>query len=421
MSSKLTKTWPATRTVNKVNSISRGVAQDMYRRWGSLIAVSIVLCVGIVGSGCLGGGGGGGGGPTGKFNVGVILSLTGSLSIISKVIMMGIELSASDINAAGGVGGKRVNLIFKDDKLDEPTGTSVYNELLGENVKGIVGPVPSTITLQVILANEQEPDANKVVIVSPSSTAAELSGKSQYFLRTVPFDTIQAPNAADVVVNKLQKKRVALLYQSDIYGNGLRQDFDKRLVALNGTVVAEEAFSIGQTSFSAQVSSIILASPDVVFVPGFYREQILGIRELRGQGYTGQILASEAIENDDIFQMGGSALKDLLFMKAAVEPNRSAHKHFVANYTAKYGTNPGAYADYAYDALRVLIDTLIAKGLNATSAQMKDYMHQTTFTDTATRDIKFDGNGDLIGGSYVPYRIQCNDTSCTNGSFVPFP
>ena len=391
----------------------------MDRQWGSLIAVSILLFVGVAGSGCLGGGGGGGG-SAGAFKIGVILSLTGSLAMIAEVIKAGIDLSASDINDAGGVEGKKVNIVYKDDKLDEPTGTTVYNELLGEDVQGIVGPVASTNTLQVIFANEQKPDNKKVVIVSPSSTAAELSGKSPYFFRTVPFDAIQGPNSADVIVKTLQKKRVAILYQSDIYGNGLKQDFSKELVALGGSVVAEEAFQIGQTSFSAQVSMIVASSPEVVFVPGFYREQTLGIRELRSQGYAGPILASEAIENSDIFQMGGSALKDILFMKASVESNRPNYKHFVTNYTAKYGAGPGAYADYGYDALRVIVDTLVAKGLNATSVQMKDYMHKTTFTDTATRDIRFDANGDLVGGSYDLYKIKCNDASCTTGSFVPY-
>jgi ABC-type branched-subunit amino acid transport system substrate-binding protein len=107
-------------------------------------------------------------------------------------------------------------------------------------------------------------------------------------------------------------------------------------------------------------------------------------------------------------------------MKASVESNRSTHKQFVTSFIAKYGTSPSAYADYAYDALRVIVDTLIAKGLNATSTQMKDHMHQATFTDTATRDVRFDGNGDVTGGSYIPYKILCNDTSCSTGSFVPY-
>jgi branched-chain amino acid transport system substrate-binding protein len=224
-----------------------------------------------------------------------------------------------------------------------------------------------------------------------------------------------------MLMSTLQKKNIALLYQNDIYGNGLKDQFETKLKALGGTVAAEQAFQIGQTSFSAQVNMIMAASPDAVFVPGFYKELSLGIKELRSQGFTGIIVASEAIENQDIFQIGGSSLKDILFMKATVESTRATYAKFLTNYSAKYGgAKPGAYADYGYDALLTIVETLRAKGVDATSTQIKDYMHQTTFTTTVTRDIKFDGNGDLIGGSYVLYKIQCSDASCSSGDFIPY-
>ena len=391
------------------------------KRWGSLVIVVLVISLGVLGSGCLGGntGGGGGGGTTGNVKIGVILPLTGSLNSIAEVIKEGIDLAASDINAAGGINGKTVSLIYKDDRLDGPTGTQVYQELIGEKVKGIVGPIPSTITLQVINANEQKSESSRVVIVSPASTATELSGKSQYFFRTVPSDAIQGPDAANVMVNTLQKK-IGLLYQNDIYGNGLREEFKAKLATLGGEIVAEEAFQIGQTSFGAQTNKIISANPEAVFIPGFYMEISLAIKELRSQGYTGVIVASEAIENRDIFQIGGSALNDILFMKASVESTRPTYAKFLENYSKKYGGKPGAYADYGYDALLVIVETLRAKGISASSAEIKDYMHQTTFTTTVTRDIRFDSNGDLIGGGYALYKIKCNDASCTSGEFVPY-
>jgi branched-chain amino acid transport system substrate-binding protein len=170
-----------------------------------------------------------------------------------------------------------------------------------------------------------------------------------------------------------------------------------------------------------QVSNILSTSPEVVFIVGFYKEISLSIKEFRSQGYTGPILASEAIENNDIFQIGGSALKDILFMKASVESSRSSYTSFLANYSQKYGSKPGAYADYGYDALLVIVESLRAKGTDASSPTIKDFMHQSTFTSTVTRNIQFDSKGDLIGGGYILYKIQCSDAQCASGTFVPGP
>ncbi|HLF07394.1 MAG TPA: branched-chain amino acid ABC transporter substrate-binding protein [Thermoplasmata archaeon] len=387
----------------------------------ALFGLSVLVCAGLVASGCLGS-------PPppptgscdkGSVTFGTILSYSGQLGSIAKVMKQGMQVAVDDINANGCINGKKLTLdILGDDRLDQTTAVQVYREMVGKGYKGIIGSIASSVTQSIINSNEDDPKG--AVLISSASTAVILTNPSgtnppKRFFRTIPNDGIQGPAAATAIVDKLGFKKIGLLYQDEIYGQGLKATFVPALTAKGGSIVAEGKFPPQTVSFTQEVDTVLAASPDVIFIPAFFKEQAYLVGEIRAKNPTVPIVCSEAFENHEIFQITPqSKLQGTYFMKAAVdEANagvKARHDAFVTNYSKKPGFGqPDAFADYSYDAVIVIAEALRAKGDTASADDLQTYIHGATFKSTITREISFQAIGDIVGGSYDLYKITGTD------------
>jgi branched-chain amino acid transport system substrate-binding protein len=358
--------------------------------------------------------------PTGNIKIGVLLPLTGGIASIAGAMQNAVNLARDDINAGGGINGKKLVIVPGDSKLDPTVGISELERVLGEGVQAVVGEVSSTITRSC--AQEIQTKNKKVVLISPASTYTELTYPTRlypYFFRDVPNDAIQGPKAAEAAKGKLGATKVVIMFEKNEYGIGLRDEFTKKFEALGGTILSKPspdkyAFDVNAVDFSTQVLQAIAQSPDMIYIPGHYREISLIVKGLVTSGFTGKIMASEAYEAEDVFNIAGNAVNGVYFMKPTAEVARSNYTRFVTSYTAKYGTAPSAFCDFAYDAVLVIATAIGKVGNDGT--KIKGYLDTHTFTNAITRDVQFDQYGDVKNADYTLYV-----TDAANREFKPVP
>jgi ABC-type branched-subunit amino acid transport system substrate-binding protein len=359
-----------------------------------------------------------GGCTGGSVTVGTILSYSGMLGSIAKSIKQGAQVAVDHVNSGGCVQGKKLSLdVLGDDRLDGATAVQLYREMLLKGHKAVIGSMVSSITQQIVSANENEPAG--LVVVSPASTAAVLTDPTganppQRFFRTIANDSVQGDAMAREVVSTLAKTKVGLLYQDEIYGQGVRAAFVPALNGRGGQVVSEAKFPPGTVSFAQEIDMVLAGNPELVVIASFYKEAAYIVGELKAKGFAGPILATQEFENYEIFSIQPAAkLEGVLFTKAAPEPGRPAYRKFVADYQSRFGTPPEAFADLGYDALTVAAEAMRAKGTGAAADQLADHLRSTVFTSTATRDVSFTPRGDLASGDYALWKVQ-------GGKFAPY-
>jgi len=375
-----------------------------------LFVLALVLVAGCVGGKPGGPGDGnasetGASSETGTVRVGVILPLTGQLAALAENMKKGMNLARDEINSAGGIQGKKLELVYRDSRLDATEGVKVMRELAAQGIPIVIGAVASSVTIPAVTIADEE----KVVLLSAASTNPSLSGASPYFFRVVPSDAIQGPYSAEVAYNRLGARRVSIIYENNDYGVGLKNAFTERFKELGGEITGVQAFESGQSDFTTIAANTISQKPELVYIPGYYKEQALAIKELRKQGYQGRIITSEAFENQESFKIGGPSINGTVMMKPAPDTQRARYKEFEKAYQKAYGTPPGSYSDYAYDAVKIAARAIQEAGYNGPAIQR--YLRKARFTDTITRDIAFDENGDITTGGYSAF--IANSTSKT--------
>jgi branched-chain amino acid transport system substrate-binding protein len=351
----------------------------------------------------------GGPAPGDPYKIGVILPLTGYISFIAEDMKKGMDLAAKEINDEGGIDGHKIVLVYEDSKLDPTQTISVMKKLTQvDGVPIVIGAVASTNTIPIVSMAEEE----KVVLLSAASTHSELSGSSKYFFRVVPSDAIQGPESARIAYETLGAKKVAIIYENNDYGVGLKKLFEKEFKSKGGQIVGTpESYESGATSFSTQVAKTLSANPDLIYLPGYPREQAQVIRELDVQGFTGKILASEAFETKEVFAVGGDAVDGVFLMKPDSDRTRKVYQDFSTAFKAKYNEDPGSFSDYAYDAIMVAAQSIKDAGYDG--AKIKTNMATAKFTNTATREIEFNDQGDVTTGTYNLFVAKVSDQSFT--------
>jgi branched-chain amino acid transport system substrate-binding protein len=364
----------------------------------TICSIIILTFACIFSSGCLEGDNNGNGGPAAgePYKIGVILPLTGYISFIAQDMKKGMDLAASEINKDGGINGHKISLIYEDSKLDPTQTISVMKKLIDvDGVPFVIGAVASTNTIPIVPMAEE----GKVVLLSAASTHSELSGSSPYFFRVVPSDAIQGPESARIAYDTLGSKKAAIIYENNDYGVGLKNLFKSSFESKGGQIVGKsQSYESGGTSFSTQVANILSANPDLIYLPGYPREQAQVVRELDVQGYDGLILASEAFETKEVFAVGQDSVDGVYLMKPASDRSRQTYQDFLSAYKKKFSEDPGSFSDYAYDSVMVATKAIEEKGYKG--EELKNYLKTAKFTNTATRDIEFDDKGDVASGSY---------------------
>jgi len=322
--------------------------------------------------------------------VGVYGDLTGQTSSFGQSTKNGIQLAVDEINAAGGVNGKKIELVIEDDQGRPEQAKTVVSKLVNQDkVVAVLGEVASTNSLAAAPVAQE----GKVPMISPSSTNPKVTEVGDYISRVCFIDPFQGSTMAKFAATTLKAKTAAILgdVNSD-YSKGLTQFFEEEFTKQGGKVLAKEAYTQSDPDFKGQLTKIRDLKPDVLYVPGYYGQVGIIAKQARELGMEMPLLGGDGWDSPELWKLGGDALKNSYISNHYSADNPAPEiQNFVKNYKAKFNVVPDSLAALAYDAAKVLADALKRAG-GTDSVKLKDAINSTKnfagVTGTITLDDK---------------------------------
>ena len=330
-------------------------------------------------------------GPTIK--VGHYASTSGSEATFGISTDNGIRLAVNEINAAGGVNGKKIEVITYDTKSDsKEAGNCVTRLITSDKVTAVLGEVASGLSMAGGAVCQQY----GVPMISPSSTNPGVTAKGDFIFRVCFIDPFQGFAGAKFAKENLKASKVALLYdQSAPYSKGLRDEFKKHFEKMGGTIVSDQAYTKGDQDFSAQLNAIRTAAPDAIYVPGYYTEVGNIALQSRKLGIKVPLLGGDGWDSEQLAKIGGQAIEGCYYSNHyAPDQPTEAVKNFVEKYKKAYsGQTPDGLAALGYDAAMVLADAM-KKSKSLDGKDLRDAIAATRDFKAVTGTISIDKNRD---------------------------
>src|SRR5687767_6340390 len=310
--------------------------------------------------------------------IGEFASLTGSSASFGQSAHKGTALAVEEVNAGGGVLGKKLRLITEDDQSLAGQPATIVRKLISQDkVVAVLGEVASSKSLEAAPICQQ----SKVPMISPASTNPKVTEVGDYVFRICFIDPFQGTVMAKFALDKGFKKVAVLTDVKQDYAVGLSEFFVKHLTANGGKVVKDQKYSTGDKDFKAQLTSIKAAKPDAIFVPGYYGEVSLIARQAKQLGIKVPLLGGDGWVGDSLLKVAGTALDGSFFSSHfSAEAKAPETQSFVQKYKAKYGNVPDDMAALGYDSAMILADAIKRAG-GTDSAKLRDAI-------AATKDYK---------------------------------
>ncbi|MCC7495365.1 MAG: ABC transporter substrate-binding protein [Fimbriimonadaceae bacterium] len=327
-------------------------------------------------------------GPADGLSLGGYMSLTDSLSSFGQSSNKGMGLAIEEINAKGGVNGQQLTLHMEDSASKQEEAKNAVRRLLDKHqAKVVIGEVASSLSLAVA------PDcqAAKVPMVSPSSTNPTLTAKGDFIFRTCFTDDQQGAYVAKFALTKGWKAGVILRDINSDYSKGQSAVITKRFTAGGGKIVSDEGYTQKQPDFSSVLTKVKAKNPDVIFVPGYYNEAGLIIKQARELGIKAAIVGADGWDSPVLKELAGDLLNDNCYFvnHYSKTEDRPRVKEFVAAYKAKFNEEPDALAACAYDSIYVVAEAIKAAGSTEPQA-IRDALAKVQNYDGVTGQITID-------------------------------
>lgn len=327
--------------------------------------------------------------PSGTpIRVGLYTDLTGQTSSFGFATRNGVNLAVEEINRAGGIDGRPIELVVRDDQGIPSNASRTAQELIdGEHVVALIGEVASTNSL----AAAPRAQAAKIPMISPSSTNPKVTQVGDYIFRAAFVDPQQGTAMAQFARNELHAKTAAIFadVNSD-YSKSSAAYFKDEITQTGGQMVSEMGYVQGDLNFRGQLREIQRARPDVIYVPGYYSQAGLIIKQARQLGIQQPILGGDGWDAPELFKLGGNALRNTYMSNhyATDDPSPVVHK-FISRYQSRFGERPDALAALGYDAVNLLADALRRAG-STEGPKLRNALAETKNFHGVTGDITFD-------------------------------
>lgn len=322
---------------------------------------------------------GGASGAKGEtIKVGHYGSLTGAQATFGKTTDDGIKLAIEEINAAGGLNGKKIELITYDTRSDVTETTNVVTRLIDQDkVVALLGEVASKRSIAGGGIAEQK----GIPMISPSSTNPEVTRNKQMVFRVCYLDTFQGYVMAKFARENLKVKKVAVLFdKAETYSTGLAEFFQTPFKEMGGEITTVQNFKGGDPDFSAQLTEIRSSGAEAIYIPAYYNEVASIAKQARKLGIKVPLLGADGWESPKLIELGGEDLEGCYYSNHyAPEEQRAEVTNYLANYKKKYGEESGALAALGYDSAMLLFDamkrskSLSGKDLAQAIADTKDF------------------------------------------------
>ncbi|WP_457572349.1 branched-chain amino acid ABC transporter substrate-binding protein [Desulfovulcanus sp.] len=350
-----------------------------------------------------------------SIKIGLMCPLTGSWASEGQDMKKIVELLAEEINSQGGLLGANVEIMVEDDGGDPRTAALAAQRLATRDIIAVIGTYGSSVTE----ASQNIFDEFKIIQIANGSTAIRLTEKGlKYFFRTCPRDDEQG-RVAVKTLEKMGFKRIAILHDNTTYSKGLADEAKALLEKKGLEIVFYDALTPGERDYSAILTKLKAANPEVVFFTGYYPEAGLLLRQKKEMNWNVPFIGGDATNNPDLVKIAGKdAAEGFYFLSPPVPQDLDSKeaKEFLAAYAKKYGSAPGSvWAVLSGDGFLAIVEAI--KGAKSTDVdRLADYLHnELKDMPGLTGKISFNAKGDRIGDLYRLYRVDAD------GNFVLQP
>lgn len=293
--------------------------------------------------------------------IGEFGSLSGDNASFGTSQNNGVQMAVEEINAAGGVLGKKIDLTVEDNMTKQGETTTIARKLISQDhVVAIIGEVASSKTLEAAPIAQ----AAKIPLIATAATNPKVTQTGDYVFRVCFTDDFQAVVIARFVLEKLKAKNIA--FMTDVkqdYSVGLTNIAKDYLGKNGGNVVKEQSYSSGDKDFRAQLTDIKSANPDVIIITGYYPEASLIAKQARQFGIKATLVGGDGWDGSSLIPVGGKAIEGAYFSNHfSTEDKSPLVQDFVKKYKQKYNAVPDAFAALGYDATKLLADAIKRAG-----------------------------------------------------------
>ncbi len=334
--------------------------------------------------------------------IGFAGALTGDAAIWGVPIRNAVEMAVNDINAAGGVNGRSLKVLYENSKCTANGGVHAADNLVNAaGVRIIIGGVCSSETQAMLAVTEEK----KVIVLSPSASSPNLTGAGDYFFRSSPSDAKGGSFLADLILEKYTT--IATIAEETEYTLALEQVFEDTFAKNGGTILISKRFAPGTKDFTDKIAKMQALSPEAVVVNPQGDAGGIIVRQIREAGVTAPLYGTNVLSSAEVIQAAGEAIEGLTFFdNPDITLNSPKAVSFLERYKDTYD-DPGVefYTGAAYDAVHILTEAIKRVGSENTDA-IRNYLRTMKDFDGVIGRHAFDENGDITGIVHVEKKIE---------------
>ncbi len=351
--------------------------------------------------------------------IGFIGPMTGDYANYGELMSQAVTIATDEWNEKGGIDGKKIEFFIEDSQGTLEKGQAAIEKLVSINkIQGLVGCVFTGVSLGV----GPRAQAEKLVMISPSTTHADFTAIGDYLFRTVPSDGLQAEVAGRYFYENMGIKKMAILYIKNDYSQGLSENVTRVFEEAGGEVVITETASSGDKDFRTQLTNIKAAGADALYIPNYVAEIAQILEQAADLGVDVQIISADGFTNPEVFSLAGEYTEGVVYTGTPKESASDLRNSFETKYQSQFGVAPDAFSLNAYDAATVLlmgIEASYKESGKFDSAFVRDYVASASF-DGVSGNVSFFDSGDrranigvfqaknLAGESIGVYTVDSN-------------
>ncbi len=333
--------------------------------------------------------------------------MTGGAASYGEEMKKGAQMAVDDINAAGGINGKKIELVIGDDSCEPKQAVAVASRLIEKDkVAAVVGHFCSSSTMP---ASDVYAEADMLMITPASTNPKVTDRKLPSIMRVCGRDDQQGVVAANYIVDKLKAKRVAMVHDKDTYGQGIVDATKAQLGKRGVKEVLYEGLTRGEKDFNALVTKIKSTNPDLIYFGGLSAEAGTLLRQIREQGLTTTFMSADgAVDASFPTAAGGTNILKGVLITFGDDPRDNPTGKAVVQKFRAAGFEPAGYTMYTYIGVQAAAAAL--KGANSTSGTAQAKWLKANPVDTVLGKKSWDANGDLTVADYVVYEYKADGT-----------
>lgn len=341
--------------------------------------------------------------------LGVAGAHSGEFAKVGIPMLRAAEMVVKETNDHGGILGKKIELIARDDKCKKQLGAQIAKAFVSEGVRIVMGHMCSSSTWAAI---DKYKNA-KLIVMSPSATDPRLTqGKYPNFYRMAAPDDLEAKLQVDLALNKLGLQKLAVIHDKSDYAKVLAKTVNSYLKKdKRAKVVLFKDISPGAKDYSKVIKKIESSNAGGVIYCGYFTEASKMLTQMRRKNITALFISDNGVKDEDFIKITGEFAEGVFVSGEKDLKNNPAAKKVQQAYQKLYGTAPRRYFINAYAATQILVAATESAG-STDYAALKETLHKDSF-ETAMGEIRFDANGDPINVGFIIYQVK-------NGAFVEY-